>query len=51
MIVLLALACTDDLAIPLHFDGPAGAAWLPESDDLPFDRAVGFVSNSRRSFA
>ncbi|MSQ01168.1 MAG: hypothetical protein EXR71_04640 [Myxococcales bacterium] len=47
MIVLLALACTDDLAIPLHFDGPAGAAWLPAGDDLPFDRAVGFVSNSR----
>ncbi len=47
MIALLALACVDDLAIPLHFDGPAGAAWLPESADLPFERAVGFVSNSR----
>ncbi|GDX81906.1 hypothetical protein LBMAG42_37170 [Deltaproteobacteria bacterium] len=46
MIALL-LGCTDVVGIPLHFDGPAGAAWLPESVDLPFDRPVGFVSNSR----
>ena len=47
MIALLILGCTDSVGIPLHFDGPSGAAWLAESADLPFDRPVGFVSNSR----
>ena len=47
MIALLLLGCTDVSGIPIHFDGPAGAAWLPESADLPFAGAVGFVSNSR----
>lgn len=47
MILALLLGCEDELAIPLHFDGPSGAAWLDASDDLPFEDAVGFVSNSR----
>ena len=47
MIALLILGCAESVGIPLHFDGPSGAAWLPESADLPFDRPVGFVSNSR----
>lgn len=47
MILALLLGCEDTLAIPLHFDGPSGAAWLDTSEDLPFEDAVGFVSNSR----
>ncbi len=45
MIALLLLGCEEDLTIPLHFDGPAGAAWI--ADPVAFERPVGFVSNSR----
>ena len=45
--VLGLLACEDAARIPLHFDGPVAAAWLDTSDDLPFERPIGFVANSR----
>lgn len=46
MLLLLA-ACDDDSLIPLHFDGPVAAAFLPEDAGGPFDTPVGFVANSR----
>lgn len=41
------VGCTQTPRIPLHFDGPVAAAWLDVSDDLPFERPIGFVANSR----
>lgn len=45
--VALLVGCDETPRIPLHFDGPVAASWLDESDDLPFDRPIGFVANSR----
>lgn len=47
MFVLYLMGCDETPRIPLHFDGPIAAAWLDESDDLPFNRPIGFVANSR----
>lgn len=47
MTLLLLVACTDDSLVPLHFDGPIAAAWLPEDGAGPFDTPVGFVANQR----
>lgn len=45
--ILFLLGCSEEFGIPLHFEGPVSAAWLAESDDLPFQTPVGFVANSR----
>jgi hypothetical protein len=45
--ILFLLGCSEEFGIPLHFEGPVAAAWLPESDDHPFKTPIGFVSNSR----
>ena len=45
--ILFLLGCSEEYGIPLHFEGPVAAAWLPESADQPFGLPIGFVSNSR----
>lgn len=47
LLVQSLIGCTETPRIPLHFDGPVAATWLDVSDDLPFERPIGFVANSR----
>lgn len=46
-VLLVLLGCEDTPHIPLHFDGPVAATWLPAGSDVPFDGPVAFVANSR----